>query len=33
LRSKEGKAEVVFDPELTISEGQALEVTLGPGES
>jgi len=33
LRAKEGRAEVVFDPEITISEGQALEITLGPGES
>ena len=33
LRSKEGRAEVVFDPEITISAGQALEITLALGES
>jgi hypothetical protein len=33
LRVKDGRAEVVFDPEITISAGQALEITLGPGES
>ena len=32
LRVKDGSAEVVFDPEITISAGQALEITLGPGE-
>jgi hypothetical protein len=33
LRSAESRAEVVFDPEITISEGQTLEITLGQGES
>jgi hypothetical protein len=32
LRVKDGRSEVVFDPEITISAGQALEITLGPGE-
>ena len=32
LRAKDGRAEVVFDSEITISAGQALEITLGPGE-
>ena len=32
LRVKDGSAEVVFDPEISISAGQALEITLGPGE-
>ena len=33
LRAKDGSAEVVFDPEITISAGQALAITLCLGES
>ena len=28
MRSEEGKTEVMFDPEITITQGQALEITL-----
>ena len=33
LRSKDGLAEVVFDPELTVSEGQNLEIVLANAQS